>query len=61
MFILACQMNKSNFKFTGFWGFGGQHQVSEFADLAIIKVSPLGGTDAVERLIEKLDVFCESL
>ena len=34
----------------------GQHQVSEFADLAIIKVSPLGGTDAVERLIEKLDV-----
>ena len=34
----------------------GQHQVSEFADLAIIKVSPLGGIDAVERLIEKLDV-----
>ena len=30
--------------------------MSEFADLAIIKVSPLGGIDAVERLIEKLDV-----
>ena len=34
----------------------GQYQVSEFADLAIIKVSPLGGIDAVERLIKKLDV-----
>jgi O-succinylbenzoate synthase len=34
----------------------GQYQVSEFADLAIVKVSPLGGIDAVEQLIEKLDV-----
>ncbi len=34
----------------------GEYQVSDFADLAIVKVSPLGGINAVEQLIEKLDV-----
>ena len=34
----------------------GQHQISDFADLAIIKVSPLGGINAIEELIAKLDV-----
>ena len=34
----------------------GQYQISDFADLAIIKVSPLGGINAIEELITKLDV-----
>ena len=34
----------------------GLYEVREFADLAIVKVSPHGGIDAVEQLIEKLDV-----
>jgi O-succinylbenzoate synthase len=34
----------------------GQYQISDFADLAIIKVSPLGGINAIEELIPKLDV-----
>ena len=34
----------------------GQHQIGDFADLAIIKVSPLGGVSAIEELITKLDV-----
>ncbi len=34
----------------------GEYQVSDFADLAIVKVSPIGGINAVEQLIEKLDV-----
>jgi O-succinylbenzoate synthase len=34
----------------------GQHQIGDFADLAIIKVSPLGGINAIEKLITKLDV-----
>lgn len=34
----------------------GQYQISDFADLAIIKVSPLGGINAIEELIAKLDV-----
>lgn len=34
----------------------GQNQISDFADLAIIKVSPLGGIEAIEELIAKLDV-----
>jgi O-succinylbenzoate synthase len=33
-----------------------QYQISDFADLAIIKVSPLGGINAIEELIAKLDV-----
>jgi O-succinylbenzoate synthase len=33
-----------------------EYRVSGFADLAIVKVSPLGGVGAVEKLIEKLDV-----
>lgn len=34
----------------------GHHQISDFADLAIIKVSPLGGINAIDELIAKLDV-----
>lgn len=34
----------------------GQSQISDFADLAIVKVSPLGGINAIEELIAKLDV-----
>ena len=34
----------------------GQHQISNFADVAIIKVSPLGGINAIEEMIAKLDV-----
>ncbi len=34
----------------------GQFQISDFADLAIIKVSPLGGIKAIEELITQLDV-----
>lgn len=34
----------------------GHHQISDFADLAIIKVSPLGGINAIEKLIAQLDV-----
>lgn len=34
----------------------GQYQISDFADLAIIKVSPIGGISAIEELITKLDV-----
>jgi len=34
----------------------GQSQISDFADLAIVKVSPLGGINAIEELITKLDV-----
>lgn len=33
-----------------------EYRVSDFADLAIVKVSPLGGVGVVEKLIEKLDV-----
>jgi O-succinylbenzoate synthase len=34
----------------------GHYQISDFADLAIVKVSPLGGINAIEELIAKLDV-----
>ncbi|MCH9676571.1 MAG: O-succinylbenzoate synthase [Actinomycetia bacterium] len=34
----------------------GELNIKEFADIAIVKVSPLGGIDAVEKIIEKLDV-----
>jgi O-succinylbenzoate synthase len=34
----------------------GQYQISDFADLAIVKVSPLGGINEIEKLITKLDV-----
>jgi len=34
----------------------GEVQVRDFADLAIVKVSPLGGINAIEQLVEKLDV-----
>ncbi len=34
----------------------GQYQISDFADLAIIKISPLGGIYAIEELMTKLDV-----
>jgi O-succinylbenzoate synthase len=34
----------------------GRYQISDIADLAIIKVSPLGGIKAIEELMTKLDV-----
>ena len=34
----------------------GQYQISTFADIAIVKVSPIGGVNAIEKLIEKIDV-----
>ena len=34
----------------------GEYQIGDFADLAIVKVSPLGGIKAIEVLMEKLDV-----